>query len=85
MSKILTISCDDTGVVKYSLTKPTVKKLEEAVSVLSAMVNAVGSGSVIGVRIGKAYGELSDVLDAFVGVPDALGSDGQAEPGNDSE
>jgi hypothetical protein len=85
VSKILTISCDDAGVVKYALTKPTVKKLEEAVSVLSAMSNAVGSASPTGAKIVEAYGALNDVLDAFCGVPDAPGRVEQAEPGNDSE
>ena len=85
MSKILTISCDDTGVVKYSLTKPTMKKLEEAVSVLSAISNAVGASTENGSRVVAAYGALNAVLDAFCGAPDAPGRVEQAEPGNDSE
>ena len=85
MAKILTISCDDAGVVKYSLTKPTVKKLEEAVSVLSAMGNAVGSASPTGTKIVEAYAAINAVLDAFCGVQDAPGGVEQAEPGNDSE
>lgn len=85
VSKILTISCDDAGVVKYALTKPTVKKLEEAVSVLSAISNAVGASTENGSRVVAAYGALNDVLDAFCGVPDAPGSDEQSDPGNDSE
>jgi len=85
VAKILTINCDDSGVVTYALTKPTMKKLEEAASVLAAMGNAVGSASPTGAKIVKACGALNDVLDAFVGVHDATGSDEGSEPDNDGE
>ena len=85
MAKILTINCDDAGVVTYAITKPTTKKLEEAASVLSAIGNAVGSASPTGNKILEAYAALNDVLDAFCGVQDGAGSDEEPEPGNHDE
>lgn len=87
MAKILTIECGDDGVVAYRLTKPTMRKLEAAQSVLASLEIAVPRDD-DHAKVVAAHDALLDVMAIFKvedeGEPEPIGEVGpvpeQAEP-----